>query len=409
MLAHGMSVTQRPLPQPAGHVVASPSAHDLFPYGLSSPIRHGMPATPPRFETPPPTVPPKPLSPHTSPFKTPRKRPLPTSPTRPLPRPGARPLPTIPLDTPRRPTSPLPPPPSMSPAVPSSPSKVGLPARVPSPRGPQPVPREAAPVPVPLLMVDGEVMTDDMMDPTTPSAPSVATSDGAVVAQHASSSSAAERDAAMPTEPPVSQGVHAMCHRCGRWIGGYMVHAMGKAWHARCFTCAHCATPLEHVSFYEHEGEPYCHLDFHELFSRRCYYCQTPIVDERFVTVDAFGEPRTYHEAHFFCANCGDPFVEQKDGNTSVTEHSRPFYVHGRHAYCEACHRPRCQACKKVVGDEHIQALRAVWHPECFVCTRCGRPCQGATFVAPDGSPCDFDCYQAWIRGTAKRSTTFLS
>ena len=72
MLAHGMSVTQRPLPQPAGHVVASPSAHDLFPYGLSSPIRHGMPATPPRFETPPPTVPPKPLSPHTSPFKTPQ-------------------------------------------------------------------------------------------------------------------------------------------------------------------------------------------------------------------------------------------------------------------------------------------------------------------------------------------------
>ena len=222
MLAHGMSVTQRPLPQPAGHVVASPSAHDLFPYGLSSPIRHGMPATPPRFETPPPTVPPKPLSPHTSPFKTPRKRPLPTSPTRPLPRPGARPLPTIPLDTPHRTTSPLPLPPSMSPAAPSSPSKAGLPARVPSPRGPQPVPREAAPVPVPLLMVDGEVMTDDMMDPTSSSAPSVATSDGAVVAQHASSSSAAERDAAMPAVPPVSQGVHAMCHRCGRWIGGYI-------------------------------------------------------------------------------------------------------------------------------------------------------------------------------------------
>ena len=253
--------------------------------------------------------------------------------------------------------------------------------------------------PIPLIMLDGHVMTDDMMDPSSPDVShNVATSDEMPAPQHASSSSAADRETTHG--PYISEGIHSMCHRCGRWIGGYMVHAMGHAWHARCFTCAHCQTPLEHVSFYEHDGEPYCHLDFHELFSRRCYHCQTPIVDERFVTVDAFGDVRSYHEAHFFCAQCGDPFVEQKDSDESTTsECSRPFFVHGRHAYCESCHRPRCQACKKPVGDEHVQALRAVWHPECFVCTRCRKPCQGATFVAPDGSPCDFDCYQAWVRG----------
>lgn len=252
-------------------------------------------------------------------------------------------------------------------------------------------------------MIDGEVMTDDMMDPmaSDPDA-NIAMSDEAPAPQHASSSSAAERELWQGSR--VSEGITAACYRCSRWIGGAMVHAMGHEWHARCFTCAHCGTPLEHVSFYEHDGQPYCHLDFHELFSRRCFHCKTPIVEERFVTVDAFGESRAYHELHFFCASCGEPFIDPKDADdASLSEGSRPFFVHGRHAYCEACHhrlhRPKCHACHRPVGDEHVEALRAVWHRECFVCTRCRKPCLGAVFAAPDGSPCDFDCYHAWIRG----------
>lgn len=271
-------------------------------------------------------------------------------------------------------------------------------ARSPSPRSPH----ETRP-PIPVIMIDGEVMTDDMMDPVAadPDA-NIATSDEAPAPQHASSSSAAERELWQGSR--VSEGITAACYRCSRWIGGAMVHAMGHEWHARCFTCAHCGMPLEHVSFYEHDGQPYCHLDFHELFSRRCYHCKTPIVEERFVTVDAFGESRAYHELHFFCASCGEPFIDPKDADdTSLSEGSRPFFVHGRHAYCESCHhrlhRPKCHACHRPVGDEHVEALRAVWHRECFVCTRCRKPCLGAVFAAPDGSPCDFDCYQAWIRG----------
>lgn len=307
---------------------------------------------------------------------------------------------------------------SCRPLRPTSPHRGGAP---PGPRPPLPappavtateaptsptIPPLAAPQtqpPIPVIMIDGEVMTDDMMDPMAPDPEAnMATSDEAPAPQHASSSSAAERE--MWQGSRVSEGITAACHRCSRWIGGAMVHAMGHAWHARCFTCAHCGMPLEHVSFYEHDGQPYCHLDFHELFSRRCYHCQTPIVEERFVTVDAFGESRAYHELHFFCASCGDPFVEPKDADdTSASEGSRPFFVHGRHAYCESCHhrlyRPKCHACHQPVEEEHIAALRAVWHRECFVCTRCRKPCLGAVFAAPDGSPCDFDCYQAWIRG----------
>lgn len=297
-----------------------------------------------------------------------------------------------------RPPLPSPPCPPSFPPLGHSVGTPLIPTRTPSP--PADLGNVAPPVPV--IMIDGEVMTDDMMDPIAlRSDANIATSDAAPAPQHASSTSAEERATWQGSR--ISEGITAACHRCGRWIGGAMVHAMGHAWHARCFTCAHCGTPLEHVSFYEHEGQPYCHLDFHELFSRWCYHCKTPIVEERFVTVDAFGESRAYHEMHFFCASCGDPFIDPKDGeDTSSIEASKPFFVHGGHAYCEACHqrlhRPKCHACRKPVGDEHIQALRAVWHRECFVCTRCRKPCLGAVFAAPDGSPCDFDCYQAWVR-----------
>lgn len=274
--------------------------------------------------------------------------------------------------------------------------------------------------PIPILMVEGEPMADDF-DTAAPKAPqpsptsqvtvSVGGTDAAPSGPfHASSSGSG------PPTTPVSEGIHSACAACGRWIGGRLVHAMNKAWHPACFLCSHCSTPLEHVSFYEHDGRPYCHLDFHELFSRRCYHCQTPIVDERFVTVDdhRLGGQRTYHELHFFCASCGEPFIDPKDGSREadlearsgddggVRLSGRPFYVHGTHPYCETCHTrlhlPRCKACKEPILCDAIRAMNAAWHPACFVCTRCRAPLAGTFFRGPDGSPCDFDCYQTWLK-----------
>ncbi|KAL7006537.1 hypothetical protein EMMF5_003958 [Cystobasidiomycetes sp. EMM_F5] len=80
-----------------------------------------------------------------------------------------------------------------------------------------------------------------------------------------------------------------------------------------------CSTKLEHLEFFSKDGRPYCHVDYHELFSIRCAHCQTPIVDETYITIDDvhLGGKKTYHELHFFCANCGDPFVDPKAQNDS--------------------------------------------------------------------------------------------
>ena len=58
-----------------------------------------------------------------------------------------------------------------------------------------------------------------------------------------------------------------ICGGCNDSIMGRIVSAMGSRWHPACFRCTVCNELLEHVSSYEHEGRPYCHLDYHEVRS----------------------------------------------------------------------------------------------------------------------------------------------
>ncbi|KAI0739005.1 hypothetical protein C8Q80DRAFT_223921 [Daedaleopsis nitida] len=178
-----------------------------------------------------------------------------------------------------------------------------------------------------------------------------------------------------------------VCGGCGGPIIGRIVSAMDMRWHPGCFRCCVCDELLENLSSYAHEGRPYCHLDYHEHFAPRCYHCETAIVDERFITLDdsELGK-RTYHEQHFFCAECGDPFLPpsspgapsrtfEGDGAFSASpEDDVGFTVYKGHPYCEACHvrlrMPKCKKCKKSIRDgmQAVEALGGKWCWECFTC-----------------------------------------
>ena len=110
-------------------------------------------------------------------------------------------------------------------------------------------------------------------------------------------------------------------------------------------------------------------------------------MDERFITLDdpELGK-RTYHEQHFFCAECGDPFLPPStpgapsrtfagDGAFSASpEDDVGFTVYKGHPYCEACHvrlrMPKCKKCKKSIRDgmQAVEALGGKWCWECFTC-----------------------------------------
>ncbi|CAG8510322.1 10160_t:CDS:2, partial [Acaulospora colombiana] len=118
--------------------------------------------------------------------------------------------------------------------------------------------------------------------------------------------------------PKPSSSTPVICAACEKPINGNVLSALGKKWHPEHFTCTHCSIVLEHVSFYEKDGLPYCHLDYHELFSPRCGSCNTPIEGQ---CINALG--KYWHPGHFFCRECGNPFE------------SGGFMVHDGFPYCE--------------------------------------------------------------------------
>ncbi|CAD6581913.1 MAG: hypothetical protein TREMPRED_003133 [Tremellales sp. Tagirdzhanova-0007] len=190
-----------------------------------------------------------------------------------------------------------------------------------------------------------------------------------------------------------------VCTGCDQPIIGRIVNAMGQRWHPQCFKCDACGGLLEHVSSYEHEGRAYCHLDYHD----------TPIVDARFVTLeDEMLGQRYYHELHFFCSECGDPFLDPSQSSAPGTERTRgdddetnAFVIHKGHPYCERCHlrlhKPKCKACAKPIPDIALNAMGARWHRECFVCANCHYEFANNLFFPKDGKAFCTSCYEDMI------------
>lgn len=168
----------------------------------------------------------------------------------------------------------------------------------------------------------------------------------------------------------------ALCASCALPISGRIVTASGSRFHPQCFTCHTCGEHLECVAFYpepptsrsdrllnprsEVDSDPsprfYCHLDYHELFSPRCKSCKTPIEGAVIVACGA-----SWHEGHFFCAECGDPFTAEI-----------PFVERDGYAWCVGCcakrYSGKCKRCRRPILETVVSALGAEWHEECFCC-----------------------------------------
>lgn len=149
-------------------------------------------------------------------------------------------------------------------------------------------------------------------------------------------------------------------------------------------------------------------------FAPKCYQCKTAIIEERFISLDdpALGK-RTYHGPHFFCAECGDPFLtpsssdfekgEKRSGELALSGDGEfesdnvGFTVYRGHPYCESCHvrlrLPKCKRCKKSIrdGDRAVEALGGKWCWTCFVCEVRASPEPSFFFLFPD----EYQMYRA--------------
>ncbi|XP_006151594.1 paxillin isoform X1 [Tupaia chinensis] len=110
------------------------------------------------------------------------------------------------------------------------------------------------------------------------------------------------------------------CGGCSRAILENYISALNTLWHPECFVCRECFTPFVNGSFFEHDGQPYCEVHYHERRGSLCSGCQKPITG-RCITAMA----KKFHPEHFVCAFC----LKQLNKGTFKEQNDKP--------YCQSC------------------------------------------------------------------------
>ncbi|GAA5984048.1 hypothetical protein JCM10908_006026 [Rhodotorula pacifica] len=223
------------------------------------------------------------------------------------------------------------------------------------------------------------------------------------------------------------------CSECGQVMFGRVLFALGKSWHPDCFRCAEkgCGAKLEVMEFEgtpedweggddldndgaeDLKGKAWCMVHFEERFALECHHCHTPIASADYIPISdpalppvpTYRHPSTryYHPLHFFCAGCGDPFIDpvqyetrapssssssttptkdkDKEGGNASDVEAKPYFAHEGHPYCDRCDlrmwRPKCPGCRKGLREEDgflelpEEEGGGKWHEGCFKCSLC--------------------------------------
>jgi hypothetical protein len=86
-----------------------------------------------------------------------------------------------------------------------------------------------------------------------------------------------------------------LCFSCGGALRGSYVTALDHKYHIDHFTCSVCPTAFgAKDSYYEHDGNVYCHYHYSTRFAQRCNGCQTAIL-KQFVEIFRNGQNQHWH------------------------------------------------------------------------------------------------------------------
>lgn len=86
-----------------------------------------------------------------------------------------------------------------------------------------------------------------------------------------------------------------LCFQCGGALRGSYITALDRKYHVDHFTCSMCETIFgAQDSYYEHDGNVYCHYHYSTRFAQRCNGCQTAIL-KQFVEIFRNGQNQHWH------------------------------------------------------------------------------------------------------------------
>uniref|UniRef100_A0A2K6FFJ6 Paxillin n=1 Tax=Propithecus coquereli TaxID=379532 RepID=A0A2K6FFJ6_PROCO len=145
------------------------------------------------------------------------------------------------------------------------------------------------------------------------------------------------------------------CGGCARAILENYISALNTLWHPECFVCRECFTPFVNGSFFEHDGQPYCEVHYHERRGSLCSGCQKPITGRCITAMAKKFHPEHFH---FVCTHC-----QEEIG-------SRNFFERDGQPYCEKDYHnlfsPRCYYCNGPILDVSPTAHAVGRGGQCF-------------------------------------------
>ncbi|KAJ5072181.1 lim domain family [Anaeramoeba ignava] len=212
------------------------------------------------------------------------------------------------------------------------------------------------------------------------------------------------------------------CTKCFKKIEGEVARVDGNDYHPSCFTCYRCDIGLAHRPFFKEDGQYYCQKcldlindsktrvvsDFRPK-SLTCETCGLPISSG---VIEALG--KSYHPNCFLCSKCGLKLRASK------------FYEYYGKPICELCHDREigpsvkntkttttitssliCHTCNLPITSGAIEALGRHYHPNCFICSRCGKKLPTSKFFEQYGSPICERCHDDIVNPGLQNKTTF--
>ncbi|KAG7093922.1 hypothetical protein E1B28_007558 [Marasmius oreades] len=89
--------------------------------------------------------------------------------------------------------------------------------------------------------------------------------------------------------------LNLICAKCGMALRGSYITACNKKFHVEHFTCSICPTLFgPQDSYYEHDGDVYCHFHYSTRFATKCAGCSTAIL-KQFVEINRNQRDECWH------------------------------------------------------------------------------------------------------------------
>ncbi|PHH86725.1 hypothetical protein CDD83_9828 [Cordyceps sp. RAO-2017] len=116
-----------------------------------------------------------------------------------------------------------------------------------------------------------------------------------------------------------------LCHQCGGALRGSYITALDRKYHVDHFTCSLCSTVFgAQDSYYEHDGNVYCHYHYSTRFAQRCNGCQTAIL-KQFVEIYRNGQNQHWHpECYMIHKFWNVRLAQPTDGRLPAREPDEP-------------------------------------------------------------------------------------